>query len=204
MRKYVKRMLWVVAVVWLAALLLYGVALARVRGLGNDPVPHSADAAVVLGAGVWPGGVPSPALARRTHAGGQLLLHGRVHWIATTGGVGRFAPAESEVARAYLIREMNIDSNKILLESLSHTTWENLVYIRDTLRAHGIQRVFIVSDGYHLARGVRMARDLGFDAWGVAADGSIVQSLQDHPGRWQKEAALLMFYWLTGFNPSHP
>jgi uncharacterized SAM-binding protein YcdF (DUF218 family) len=132
-------------------------------------------------------------LARRARAAGRLWREGRVQWIATTGGVGRFAPSEGEVARALLVRE-GIDPARVVAETRSRTTFENLVGVRPALRARGVRSVLVVSDGYHLARGVRMARDLGFAAWGVAAEGPARVWLARDPRRVWGEAWLLVGY----------
>jgi uncharacterized SAM-binding protein YcdF (DUF218 family) len=175
----------------------FGLALAQAAGLGAAEAPQHADAAVVLGAAVWAHGRPSPVLARRTRAAGRLYQEGRVRWVATTGGTGRHAPTEGDAAGKLLVDEGLVDAEHIVVENRSRTTLENLMYLRPALLARGVRSLFVVSDGYHLARGVRMAQDLGFVAAGIAANGSVLDSVLHAPDHWLGEARLLMIYALA-------
>ncbi len=176
--------------------LAYAWALARVAGAFADTSPAHAEAAVVLGAAVWPDG-PSPALQRRLRAALALYGAGRVEYVVTTGGLGQHAPAEGDASRAWLVAR-GVPMARIVVENRSHTTWQNLALAAPAVRARGIRRVLIVSDGYHLARGVKMARDLGFDAWGVSADGPPRGVIARDPARWLGESALFLGYSLGG------
>ncbi|MEI8254143.1 MAG: YdcF family protein [Deltaproteobacteria bacterium] len=174
----------------------YAWALARVAGAFADAPPADADAAVVLGAAVWPEG-PSPALQRRLRAVLAVYLAGRVRYAVTTGGPGRHPPAEGDASRAWLVAR-GVPPADIVVENRSHTTWQNLAMAAPAMRARGTRRVMVVSDGYHLARGVRMARDLGFEAWGVSADGPPRGVIARDPARWFGEATLYLAYSLGG------
>ena len=55
--------------------------------------PRPADAVVVLGAAVWPGERPSPALQRRIDRGVELWQAGRAPVLVPTGGLGRYPPS---------------------------------------------------------------------------------------------------------------
>ena len=174
----------------------YAWSLARVAGaFAAMPAAH-ADAVVVLGAAVWPRG-PSPALERRIRAAHSLFVARRARWIVTTGGVGRTPPAEGESSRAWL-EAHGVARDRIVVENRSHTTFENLSFAAPAMRARGIRTVVVVSDGYHLARGVRMARDLGFDASGESADGPPRRVITRDPRRWFGEAMLFLGYALAG------
>ena len=59
------------------------------------------DVAVVLGAGVWEGGVPSPVLRRRVSHGIELVKSGCAGWLILTGGVGRHPPSEAQVMQEF-------------------------------------------------------------------------------------------------------
>lgn len=177
--------------------LTFGLALVQVAGLGAAEAPWHADAAVVLGAAVWARGRPSPVLARRTRAAGRLYQQRRVRWVGTTGGTGRNPPTEGEAAGKLLVNEGLVDVDHVVVENRSRTTFENLAYLRPSLLARGVRSIFVVSDGYHLARAVRMARDLGFIAAGIAANGSVIDSVLHAPDHWLGEARLLMVYALA-------
>lgn len=116
-----------------------------------------------MGAAVWPGGVPSPALRRRAEGAGRLLHEGRVDQIIVTGGVGDVPPAEADVA-ADVLRAMGIPETAILRDTRSTTTFENLIEARRILANK--ETVIIVSDAFHLPRSVLTARRLGLAASG--------------------------------------
>jgi uncharacterized SAM-binding protein YcdF (DUF218 family) len=52
----------------------------------------------------------------------------------------------------------------MLIESKSHTTYENLLYAKRVADSHNLRRVLVVSDPLHMRRAMSMAADLGLDA----------------------------------------
>jgi uncharacterized SAM-binding protein YcdF (DUF218 family) len=183
------------------AALGYGECVARVSGFrARDLASARADVAVVLGAAVWGHGRPSPVFERRLRAALALFQRGSVGWIATTGGVGRGARgpslAEGEAGARWLARH-GVARDRLLVEDRSRNTLENVRYLAPALRARGLSRALVVSDGYHLARGVTLARDAGLRAEGVACDGDVATSLAREPARRWSEARWLWLYALT-------
>ena len=55
------------------------------------------DVIVVLGAAVWPGGQPSPALQRRVMHAVDLMQRGYAAYLLVTGGMGQYPPTEASV-----------------------------------------------------------------------------------------------------------
>lgn len=115
--------------------------------------------AVVLGAAVWPGGEPSPTLARRAAHAVALYRSGTVQGILGCGATGRHPPAESEVI-ARLCRAAGVPDAALLYDSCSRTTRENLLNAQAILRAQGA-RALIVTDPYHAPRARLIARQIG-------------------------------------------
>lgn len=146
--------------------------------------------AIVLGAAVWPGGMPSRALRRRAECAAALYHAGKVRGLIATGGVGRHPPSE---ARAILdvVLALGVPATAVVLEESSTTTFENLANAK-ALMPPGVAAV-IVSDRWHLPRARLTARRLGLSARGAAPalDGA-------HPGRVLRavlrEAAALLWY----------
>ena len=124
-------------------------------------VPAHADAAIVLGAKVNINNTPSDPLLNRTDEAVELYKSGLVNWIITTGGQGLGYIPESKSARG-LAAKQGVPLSKILIETDSHTTYENIQDIVDTAHKHNINSVIIVSDRFHLARGVMVAKYFGF------------------------------------------
>ncbi len=125
---------------------------------------NGASAIVVLGAAVNAGGVPGVNLRARTLHGIALYKRGVAPFLIFTGGVGTFAPAESQAA-ALLARRHGVPSGAILLEETSTSTWENIGQAARICRARGWTRVIVVSDPYHLWRARRNFKSVGIEAW---------------------------------------
>jgi uncharacterized SAM-binding protein YcdF (DUF218 family) len=127
----------------------------------SDAAP--ADAAIVLGAAV-DDDEPSPVFEERLRHAADLFRSGQVDWIVVTGGLGQGDKlAESEAGRDWLIGA-GIPADRLLIETQSRTTKQNLVFARPRLAEHDVNRVLIVSDPLHMRRAMRMAEDLGLDA----------------------------------------
>jgi uncharacterized SAM-binding protein YcdF (DUF218 family) len=156
--------MWRVIATALALLLAGVIGLAvdiAVSGTRSDPEP--ADAAIVLGAAV-DDDVPSPVFSERLRHAAGLFESGQVKWIVVTGGVGQGDRlAEAEAGRDWLI-DAGIPADRVVTETESRTTKQNLVFAQPLLAQQGIHRVVIVSDPLHMRRAMRMASDLGLDA----------------------------------------
>lgn len=162
------------------ALWLGGVA-AYIVWTGNRDQAAPADAIIVLGAAAYDAR-PSPVFEQRIVHGIHLYERGLAEWLVFTGGFGgegaRFA--ESEVARRYSI-DRGIPEERILIETVSHTTRENLEQAAILMRERGLQRAILVSDPLHMARALRLARGQGIEALGSATPTSRFRSLES---RW--------------------
>jgi uncharacterized SAM-binding protein YcdF (DUF218 family) len=135
----------------------------RVYGFGRTSSSGKADVAIVLGAAVR-GEQPSPVFRERIDHGIDLFRSGQVKWLFLTGGRPRhIARPESEVAKTYAIAH-GVPEDRILVETQSHNTYQNLYYAQEVLRARGLERLLVVSDPYHLRRALLMAHDLGLQA----------------------------------------
>jgi uncharacterized SAM-binding protein YcdF (DUF218 family) len=120
-------------------------------------------AALILGAAVWAGGVPSPTLRRRTLHAARLWQRGEVEVLIPCGGLGRHPPAEAEAMRALLLAH-GIPETAIHPEPRSTSTHENILFARPILAALGITQVVIVTDATHAPRARLIARGLGLRA----------------------------------------
>jgi len=131
--------------------------------------PMERDAAIVLGAAVWPGGQPSAALLRRARCGTALLRDGRARFLVACGGVVSHPPTEASWIRRIAL-EAGVPDARILVDELSRDTFENALASADLLRRHGLRTAFVVSDRYHLPRALYLLRRLGVDAVGCSAE----------------------------------
>ena len=155
---------WLLRLLLLATLWLAAVA-AWIVYVGNRDQARAADAIVVLGAAAYDTR-PSPVFTERIRHGIDLYERGYAGALVFTGGYGDGARfSESQVARTFALRA-GVPEDAILIETLSRTTYQNLARTRDLLSDHGLRRVIVVSDPLHMARALRLSRQLGIDAVG--------------------------------------
>ncbi|MES2641550.1 MAG: YdcF family protein [Myxococcota bacterium] len=126
-----------------------------------------ADAIIVLGATVLPGGVASGSLRARAEAGAALFHAGGAPRIVTTGAHHLNPPGEAVVARSILLAK-GVPDSAITIEDKSRNTKSNLLNSRGIL-PNEVLRVWIVTEPFHMARALAIARDVGFEplAWPV-------------------------------------
>jgi len=158
------------------------------------------DAGVILGAAVWHGAErierPSPTLLQRIKLGEQLLKQNVVPKIVTTGSNAPGEKAEGEIAKRELIYR-GIDESRISSETNSHSTLEQVLYLRDELvRKQGWKRFIIISDQYHLARAIEMCKFNGIDA--IGSPSGINQTFFDLAYYRLRESVALLAYWILG------
>lgn len=149
---------------------LYVIELLRcVSHLRGDP-ERRVDVAIVLGFGLLRDGSASPVFVARIARAVELHQRGLVKHLLFTGGVGAYGRAESLVA-VEVARALGVDARDTLFEDRSHSTRENMFEAARVLRERGLEgaSVAVVSDGFHLARSRRLARDAGLDPLMVAA-----------------------------------
>lgn len=132
--------------------------------VGDRDQAAPADAIIVLGAAAYDA-KPSPVFEERIRHGLDLYQRGYAPVLIFTGGYGgtRARFAESQVARRYALRQQ-VPEEAILIETVSRTTRQNLEQARLLMREHGLQRAIVVSDPLHMARALRLCRELDIDA----------------------------------------
>src|SRR5262245_1001430 len=151
------------------------------------------DVIVVLGAAVWPGEQPSPALRRRVlHAVG-LVQRGYAPHLLVSGGVGKYPPAEAEVMQR-LAMAHGIPGASIVLEDQATSTFESAWRCRDLLGQHSWSRVLIVTDRYHLTRALLAFRSVGIRAGGSAVPGKPARRLWQRWHYYLRERLALAWY----------
>ncbi|CAA9288190.1 MAG: hypothetical protein AVDCRST_MAG48-307 [uncultured Friedmanniella sp.] len=123
----------------------------------------TAPVALVLGAQVYPSGVPSSFLAGRLDVARRLLEAGRVQVLLLSGDGA--APEYDELAamQRYL-RASGVPEDRLVLDRFGLDTYDSCVR---AARVFGVARLLVVTQSYHLPRAVGTARALGLDAEGV-------------------------------------
>ncbi len=131
----------------------------------------TADAIVVLGAAQYDGR-PSPVFQARLDHAITLWHEGRAPLLITTGG-GREGDrtTEAATARDYAISQ-GVPAEAILMEDRGRSTLESIEAVAVILDEQGAGPAIFVSDPTHMLRVIRMARDLGIEAYGSPAANS--------------------------------
>jgi uncharacterized SAM-binding protein YcdF (DUF218 family) len=137
----------------------------------DSPYPPSDDfdAIVVLAAGaeppsLWgPEGVIGPGTYVRCQHAAWLHKNVKAVPIVVSGGRlgGGVRPVTyAEIMRAALL-DKGIPADRIWSEGESNNTYENTLYSARILREHGIEKVALVTEAYHMARSVGCLRKQG-------------------------------------------
>jgi len=136
-------------------LVLFAIVDLHARKLISQPAPEKADAALILGNRTYLHGAPNPCLTGRVDKGLMLAKQGVVATLAMTGGRdNENYRIEADLMAAYA-KEKGY-TGRILIESRSRSTKENLEFSAPILKAENIKRVIIVSEPYHLWRTERL------------------------------------------------
>lgn len=123
--------------------------------------------ALVLGAQVYPSGTPSPFLAGRLDLAKRLYDAGRVEVVLVSGDNGAREYNEPDAMRRYLV-DAGVPAEKVVADYAGFDTYDSCSRAQ---RIFGVDRLTVVTQGYHLPRAVATCRALGLDAVGVADDG---------------------------------
>jgi vancomycin permeability regulator SanA len=119
--------------------------------------------AVVLGAAVWSGNIPSPTLSSRVDKALDLLEEGFVGNIVLTGGKAPGELAESEVGLAYA-KSKGVNPDLITIESATSSTNDQIRWIKDNLSINNSYAdIILISDAYHLPRVIEISKFYNLD-----------------------------------------
>ncbi len=124
------------------------------------------DCILVLGCGLNQDGTPSPMLGDRLRVGTRLYDEGASDRLLMSGDHGRENYDEVNAMKTYAV-DRGIPSENIFMDHAGFSTYESIYRARDVFKA---KKIILVSQKYHLYRGLYIARALGLDAYGVAAD----------------------------------
>ena len=133
--------------------------------VNSDEVPN-ADAILVLGAYVFPNGTVSTMLNDRLTTGYELYEQGKAPKLIVSGDHGRKDYDEVNSMKSFL-KDKGVPNQDVFMDHAGFSTYESLYRARDIFE---VKKVIIVTQEYHLMRAVYVARALGLEAYGVAAD----------------------------------
>lgn len=133
---------------------------ARVADVPSWPV------AIVFGAGYWPGGHLSDALADRMETAIDLYKAGQVNKLLLTGD-NRFEDYNEPAVMAEYAQSRGVPPQDLVLDYAGRRTYDSCYRARAIF---GVERAVLVTQEFHLPRALFTCSHLGLDVVGVAAD----------------------------------
>ena len=148
-------------------------------GWTRDPAAAPpAQAALVLGAKVQRDGRPSAMLEDRVRAAAALYRDRRVAKVLVSGDHGTVGYDEVGAMRRRLL-SLGVPAQDIFEDHAGFDTWDSMVRAKHVFE---VKTAIVVTQRFHLARALWLARRAGLRASGLAADarsyGSIMRTLQ--------------------------
>ncbi len=186
----------------LAVAVVTGIAALRIWQQGDQDEQRPVDAIVVLGAAQYDGR-PSPVFAARLDHAVQLWNSGIADSFVVTGGkLPGDRTTEAAVARKYALNH-DVPDGAIWGENEAHNTLDSLRAVAAEMKHRGLKSAVFVSDPTHMLRVLRIAHDLGIDAYGSPTPTSpIQQDLGRRLSATAHELGALAVYFVTGGAPA--
>lgn len=140
-----------------------------------DPASEPAEALVVLGARIHPDGRPFHMLVDRLDAALRLWQQGAAPRILLSGrGGGELGRDEVAAMRRWLLAR-GVPGEALVDDGFGLRTIDTMRRCRDVF---GFRRVVVVTNEFHLARSVFLARHAGLDAVGHGAPALVEYGLR--------------------------
>ena len=177
-------------------------ATVRIWQQGDRDEQRPVDAIVVLGAAQYDGR-PSPVFEARLDHAVQLWHEGIAPAFVVTGGkLPGDRTTEAAVARRYAM-DHAVPASAIFGENEAHNTLDSLRAVAAEMKQRGMTSAVFVSDPTHMLRVLRIAHDLGIDAYGSPTTTSPVQQDLGHRlAATVHELGALAVYFVSGGTPA--
>jgi SanA protein len=122
--------------------------------------------AIVFGAGYWPGGYLSDALADRMDTAIDLYRAGKVNKLLLTGD-NRTADYNEPAMMAAYAQERGVPREDLVLDYAGRRTYDSCYRAREIF---GVEGALLVTQAFHLPRALYTCNRLGIESAGVVAD----------------------------------
>jgi SanA protein len=133
---------------------------AEVTAIRSEP------AAIVFGAGYWPSGRLSSALADRMETAIALYQSGKVNKLLLSGD-NRVADYNEPAAMARYASERGVPREDLVLDYAGRRTYDSCYRAREIF---GVEGAVLVTQAFHLPRALYTCQRLGLEVVGVEAD----------------------------------
>jgi SanA protein len=179
MKKHWSKLAMLLAVPIIAFALICGLRIwvnARTAGriYTNAGEVPPAPVALVLGAGLWRDGSPTPALYDRVATAVDLYQAGRVKKLLMSGD-NRFVNYNEPAAMKKLAVQLGTPAEDIVLDYAGRRTYDSCYRAKEIF---GVRKVVVVTQRFHLDRALFLCDALGIESVGVVADRRVYQTLR--------------------------
>ena len=124
------------------------------------------DCILVLGCLVRSDGTPSDMLTDRLLTGMELYFSRGETKLLMSGDHGQEEYDEVNAMRSFAISH-GVPSEDIFMDHAGFSTYESMYRAKEIF---GVDKIIIVTQGYHLSRALYIAKSLGIEAFGVESD----------------------------------
>lgn len=172
MKKFFRILLWLISLGCLALFVIYLINL-QVSSYSKDKIYKSVEAvpnenriAIVLGAKVWDGGVPSFVLEDRIITAVELYKTGKVKKLLMSGDNPTKEYDEPTAMKNYAVK-LGVPENDIILDFAGRRTYDTCYRAKEIFE---IKKAIMVSQEFHLPRSIYLCQNIGIDAVGIISN----------------------------------
>ncbi len=186
---------WFLICAYFLAILFFAVVSSVLYKEGHEKPPSSADAVIVLGAGLR-GSRVSLTLQYRLDAAYEYLKQNPDTILVLSGGQGEGETVSEAIAMKSYLLSRGVNADKLIIEDRSKSTYENFQYSLALLKKRfgtDLDIAFITTE-FHVYRAELVAKRMGINASGIGARGVWYIS----PNDYMRESIALTVYWLRG------
>lgn len=155
---------------------------------------------IVLGAGLWADGSPTPVLYDRVATGVELYKAAKVNKLLMSGDGGSEDYNEPQVMKQLAV-SLGVPPENILLDYAGRRTYDSLYRAREI---HHVVEAIVITQRFHLDRALYLCDALGIHARGVAADRRRYRFLSLQRSRLREIAATALAWIDIHFVHPHP
>jgi len=121
---------------------------------------------IVFGAGLWRNGAPTPILYDRIATAAELYQQGKVEKLLLSGD-NRFVDYNEPEAMRQAALDLGVPDTALVLDYAGRSTYDTCYRAKAIF---GVSRAILVTQTFHLPRGLLICEALGIQAIGVNAD----------------------------------
>ena len=159
-----------------------------------------AEVGIVLGAGLWANGSPTPVLYDRVSTGVDLYKSAKVNKLLMSGDGRSDAYNEPKVMKQLAV-SLGVPPENIILDYAGRRTYDSLFRAREI---HHVVEALVITQRFHLDRALYLCDALGIHARGISADRRRYRFLALQRSRLREIAATVLAWIEIHFLHPHP